>query len=1204
MPEIKELTPNKPTLIIGLGGVGSKIVEGVYRQFDQRNPSDIERRNVQFLCLDTDENDVKDRKKVMPEGSAIKTSSDIATTVGGYIESISKKTTVLDWFDTSSNLLNNMELNKGAAQVRMASRLALMSAIKEGKLEAIDNSITNLLASEPDRAHGNDIRIYIVSSLAGGSGAGSFLQIAYYVRKAMEDHHATACYIEGFFVLADVLCDSTDPRLNDDQKENLRSNTYACMKELVAFCSSDKSEGLREIEFEYRLDQRDKKLPVDNPYNQCYLIDFNDPFGGNLGKAENYYRQVVWSLFMEAFSPTGGQLRSKEINNMRSAIRSDGRKMFSALGASKLIYPVDDLFAYFARRRVSDNMKTSWCAIDKNFDEEYAAYQRDIRDGIPHKEPKRRDFFRNSVDQLSQNSGFQGSEFKQILNSTKILDKDLNVTNTKAKAYFMEVKKEVDGRVEHSEELPKLYDRCRYIDANFTEMDVYSNDCNTISSIEDALKNYWNRTLSFIDSAKRAIAQQCFIDDFENLDFVSKTPEIDKHHLNSVLLVRDNELHPLAVRYFLYDLQVVLEKYLNGEDGKNGKKKANEANQQRIKKYFEEEFDIKETTDVKETAIMALEAKRSGKTGIGNILSGRKPYKEWKEDYKIKSAAQAGRIKTYLNDKLMEEVMSLMLVYVNRMIEESENFFKNLPDSLAQIDDQCEALLKKHDGVTDKDITYVLASSQIKKDIYDFEISQTDSPFFPNVMSAALYRSMYKNVINDLSSVKYKTSKKADEDAKKKAILEANRKILEECVKFQEKIIHEKNQKYATLNVISALYEEGMRENSNDDSKAKEYMKAKFKTFNEQARFWGPSVLSDRDRYINAWGYNPDCIKKSGLTAGEIDELFGEEDITTNHQNAASRLPNDFFSPFEIIRANTVSLLSINEHFKKFHYKESSEYTNEEIGTYYKAYNDVIQRVFETENRSRASVLRNDNDVVKECTVHLDKRWHLPVFMPNIGSTHMVEIQKLFYVLRYGLLLGKFKAEYYGGEYYWKYVGSTRKFIKDINKRMIGIGQTLPNAINILFEKGLVNNPGIVSEMEGVIAEMWKSAKDEWNDTERSETNEFDKMKSHSLVKKILDFKYNLCNTSSFKTNKNWFFILNARRGTTLFQVLEKNDGYLIDDFFDDLANRLLDVFGPCENTKKLCEFIFGKVDGVYKDDYAMRILENKINEGKFEPNE
>ena len=110
------------TLIIGLGGVGSSIV--IYRKFDASHPTDMDRRNVAFLCMDTDASDIKKRLAVMPEGSVVKTSSDMSCTVGGYIDQIKSKTTVLDWFDTKSPHLLSMSLNEGAGQVRMASRLA------------------------------------------------------------------------------------------------------------------------------------------------------------------------------------------------------------------------------------------------------------------------------------------------------------------------------------------------------------------------------------------------------------------------------------------------------------------------------------------------------------------------------------------------------------------------------------------------------------------------------------------------------------------------------------------------------------------------------------------------------------------------------------------------------------------------------------------------------------------------------------------------------------------------------------------------------------------------------------------------------------------------------------------------------------------------------------------------------------------------
>ena len=113
-----------------------------------------------------------------------------------------------------------MPLNEGAAQVRMASRLAAMSAIDEGKFKAIDNSITNLLATDPSRHAGNDIKIHIISSLAGGTGAGSFLQVAYYVKDAMREHQALAPKVTGYFVLADVLCDEMNSSFSAAHREN------------------------------------------------------------------------------------------------------------------------------------------------------------------------------------------------------------------------------------------------------------------------------------------------------------------------------------------------------------------------------------------------------------------------------------------------------------------------------------------------------------------------------------------------------------------------------------------------------------------------------------------------------------------------------------------------------------------------------------------------------------------------------------------------------------------------------------------------------------------------------------------------------------------------------------------------------------------------------------------------------------------------
>ena len=52
------------TLIIGLGGVGSQIAAEIYKKFIDSNPSDIKKRNIFCLALDTDGGDVEKRKKM------------------------------------------------------------------------------------------------------------------------------------------------------------------------------------------------------------------------------------------------------------------------------------------------------------------------------------------------------------------------------------------------------------------------------------------------------------------------------------------------------------------------------------------------------------------------------------------------------------------------------------------------------------------------------------------------------------------------------------------------------------------------------------------------------------------------------------------------------------------------------------------------------------------------------------------------------------------------------------------------------------------------------------------------------------------------------------------------------------------------------------------------------------------------------------
>ena len=1171
-----------PTLIIGLGGLGSEVIENVYRKFIAGKPSDLDKGNVRFLCLDTDENDINERMKVMPPDTVVKTSSDLSSTIGQYVDKISRRTTVLDWFDTSSRELNDMPLNDGAAQVRMASRLAMISAIDEGKLSVIENAISQLMATDPQRKRGNNVRIHIVTSIAGGTGAGTFLQMAYYVKNAMREQGAMAPKIYGYFVLPDTLIEGTKT-FDKSQKTNARSNAYACIKELIAFSGSDHNQGLKAFDFEYRMGQRDTSLPAERPYNECFVMDFHGANGGNLQMLNRYKEQMASYLFLIVFGRTGGDFRSKAINNIRERIKADGTNIYASFGVSKLVYPIDDLFEYFARQSVGDNMSATWCRVDRDIQKRMDEYNNNVFLGIPDTQPDKGEEFMRNIENYSHGAGHIAAQFNHIYKSTQVLDEDNVPLRSKAEEYVDEVRQFVEDTVNGSEKLNSLAETCMVPDPNFTSRND-ANDLNFVARRERELEDYKKEVFAFIDSSKQYIIRECFLVDQEAEGFVSRTPNSHRHHLNTFILEKDNEMHPLAARYFLYNVRDVINSILEGNEGK---KEANRKLREQIEEEYRESFDIPETKDRTETAQQYLKLSQEKSSGFGNqvtkFFSGQNPYQAAKENYVAKSTQQAESIQLYSTEKMLEVVYSGLLDQINRLIDESEKFFDHLPAALKKVDNARVALLKKHNvRNADPSIEYVLASEQIKKVLYEKVISKSQTAFFPTMMSAAIYRTMFENVVQALNNADDISLKEQDEADEKEAAIEANKAIIQKCILHQNEYLREKNRSFVEMNAMSALKMEAQIMKGKKDDDWMPYMEERFHHFRDRAEIWGPSNLDSDVRYINSWGFNKECTAIETIDKDFADKLFGDTAVNTNPTNAASRLESDFFSPYEIVRCNTVTLLYIDKHFPQFIAKNRTERTDESLGDYYIAYHDVIGEMLQPDSKTYSP--------------HLNKFWHLPAYMPNIGSSIADEKKKLFRAFFGGLLFGKFKAVYEGGEYYWKYQEKTWRFIKNLDGRRIAIDNGQMDALNNLFIKGLANNPNIVDQINEFVDEKWKEAKDKWLGTDRDETNELQLMKDSDIVKRIVDFRFTI--HSSFPKNQNWFTLLNSRKGLALFNIIDEHKDF----FFENLMDRLIDVFGACVNTKKLCKYVLGnvKIKGV-KDD-ALALFDFYENEGRFEP--
>ena len=113
---------NAPTLLIGLGGTGCKIIERVSKMVTGE-----QRSNIAFAVFDTDINDLRGIQERNPFIKTIQTSTK--QTVGEYLN---KDTHARDtWFPVNA-ILNGKTLTEGAGQVRSISRLALETVIRAG----------------------------------------------------------------------------------------------------------------------------------------------------------------------------------------------------------------------------------------------------------------------------------------------------------------------------------------------------------------------------------------------------------------------------------------------------------------------------------------------------------------------------------------------------------------------------------------------------------------------------------------------------------------------------------------------------------------------------------------------------------------------------------------------------------------------------------------------------------------------------------------------------------------------------------------------------------------------------------------------------------------------------------------------------------------------------------------------------------------
>jgi len=344
-----------PTLIIGLGGTGHQVIKRVKELFKKRYNN--EKLPIRYLLIDTDLKSFMDDSIENNEKCQLRFGDGINNT--------------LDWAYNNPNfhwLPHNPKLtadfftsiDQGAGLMRPIGRLYLCKNAKlvYDVLTNAKNDLVDLhkILTDYGSAYLENIdrqKVYIVGSLAGGTGCGVFLDVAVMLSKIFNRDNTN---LIGLFTLESCYDDKLSSDL--DAQNRSKANCYAALKELEFYMSSITNSKDEKYLFKYnniaeiRLEKR--LLDV------CYLIENKNELGGVLTNIEDIYELCSLQLFQEVGSKLGSQLRADYSNfickDKDPVLKKD--RNFSTFSTSTMELPIDKLKSYCSLRFAEEIMDT------------------------------------------------------------------------------------------------------------------------------------------------------------------------------------------------------------------------------------------------------------------------------------------------------------------------------------------------------------------------------------------------------------------------------------------------------------------------------------------------------------------------------------------------------------------------------------------------------------------------------------------------------------------------------------------------------------------------------------------------------------------------------------------------------------------------------------------------------------------------------
>ena len=369
LPSGRSLSGETRHLIISFGGTGADALFGVKKLFETVLPAQQLKERVRFLAIDTDAATQKSTAEVKKDdGTTITVELDALKPAqfyqlnGGAARNIvthpELDTNVAKWINP--RLVENIKSSAsyldgtGASGVRQVGRLAMYPA---NTVNTLSQRITTLAKELTDETKAQ-LRVFILTGIAGGTGSGTVIDLSYLVRDSIPEHLTERTRYCGF-----VMLPPTGKGSSKIEVDHGNSNGYAALKEINHFMTLKQ----RNDTYSFTYGSGYTVTSQEPIFDTCYLLDgFSDEMG-----FENPRKQAVKVLSnglldMITSSMTVGEDTVQTVASFMSDAATFAKQMLSlkpssvamrdadyvycALGHSDFSLPANEIKAYVGKQ--------------------------------------------------------------------------------------------------------------------------------------------------------------------------------------------------------------------------------------------------------------------------------------------------------------------------------------------------------------------------------------------------------------------------------------------------------------------------------------------------------------------------------------------------------------------------------------------------------------------------------------------------------------------------------------------------------------------------------------------------------------------------------------------------------------------------------------------------------------------------------------